>query len=245
LLWFRFAKPPVKAYWWNKIPNFGDAISPLILARFAELNVLWASPHECQIVSVGSVLEHLPKNFTGYVVGTGLLRDYARTQFNPANAKILALRGPLSAKGIWGNYALGDPGLLANELVEPQDKRWLLSVLPHWKDKTLAARFPQANVISPGDHPLSVIRDIAASNRIVTSSLHGMIVADAFAIPRRVEICKELKTEGSWFKFKDYSLSIRTKFVPGKMMTPKRRDVEDATYEIYDAMRELSRVNLG
>ena len=57
--WF---KPPVvKAYWWNLVPNFGDALAPLLLARFAYLEKSeWTPIAEANIASVGSILEHIP-----------------------------------------------------------------------------------------------------------------------------------------------------------------------------------------
>jgi pyruvyltransferase len=152
----------------------------------------------------------------------------------------------LSARGISGEYALGDPGLLANELVGPQEKQWDLGIVPHWTDTELAERFQKlmpakysTKVIDPKGDPLEVIRQIGASRRIVTSSLHGMIVADAFGLMRRVEICPSLASEGGTFKFRDYSASIQTPFETGKMMAPRRGPVENLQHEIYDAYKAL------
>src|SRR5208282_4363338 len=145
-------------------------------------------------------------------------------------AKILALRGPLSARGVAGSFALGDPGLLANELVGPQEKKWDLGIVPHWQDTELAERFSRlirppytTKVINPGDDPITVLQQIGSCNRIVTSSLHGMIATDAFGgIPRRVEICSAMEKDGGDFKFRDYSASIQTPFETGKMIEPSR-----------------------
>src|ERR1041384_4874651 len=108
----------VKAYWWQGVPNFGDALSPFLLERFAHASVQFAPAREAEVASIGSILEHLPETYTGYVLGSGKLREGSTVHL--PDATILALRGPLSARGIKGDYALGDPGLLADELVGPQ-----------------------------------------------------------------------------------------------------------------------------
>ncbi len=245
-----FRKPVkiVKAYWWNKIPNFGDALAPYLLNHFSDIeDVEWDTISHSLIASIGSILEHIPPDWDGYIVGSGKLKENSRLQFHPATAKILALRGPLSAKGIPGNYALGDPGLLANELVGPQEKLWDLGIVPHWQDTELADRFTAlipkeftVKVISTADHPLQVVREIGSCRRIVTSSLHGMITADAFGgIPRRVESCDKMIPDGGLFKFYDYSASIKTPFETGKMIEPNRFHIEDSKFAIYDAYREL------
>jgi hypothetical protein len=55
---------PVKAYWWCERPNFGDALAPLLLERFAGIKAEWARPEQAQVVCVGSVLERLPPFWT-------------------------------------------------------------------------------------------------------------------------------------------------------------------------------------
>jgi hypothetical protein len=172
------------------MPNFGDALAPLLLDHFCDADLEWAPIADASIASIGSVLEHIPPRWTGYICGSGKLKE--NSAINLSHATVVALRGPLSAKGIKGNFALGDPGLLADELVGPQEKRWDLGIVPHWKDDELAPRFARlirapstTRVISPRLDPLTVVTEIGACKRIVTSSLHGMITADAFGIPRR------------------------------------------------------------
>lgn len=246
-----FKRAPIRAYWWKSVSNFGDALAPLLLSRFADLDrIEWAPVGDVQIVSIGSVLEHIPSDWTGYIVGSGRLHENSQLKFEPRWAKILALRGPLSARCIHGNFALGDPGLLANELIEYQEKQWDIGIVPHWRDDQLVPRFKamippreSVKVILPQGDPLQVLRDIASCKKLVTSSLHGMIVADALGIPRRVEVCKKLENEGGLFKFLDYSASIRFRLEIGKLSSPPRTRVTDASFEIYDAYRELSRAH--
>ena len=245
--WFK--QTSTKAYWWNSVENFGDALSPLLLARFAYLeNITWTPIADADIASIGSILEHIPAGWKGYILGSGLLRETSKLKFDPRAARVLALRGPLTAKSFPGTYALGDPGLLANELIEPQEKQWDLGILPHWQDDQLAERFPKlipanfsCRIINPSHNPLTVLKEISACKRLVTSSLHGMICADAFGIPRRVEVCDKLAADGGIFKFLDYSAAIQCEFEIGKMIEPIRNKVSEAKFEVWDAYRELGR----
>lgn len=246
--WARIVPTPVKvkSYWWREVPNFGDALSPLLLARFGEVESEWATISHAQIASIGSILEHIPPLWDGIVLGSGKLFESSRLHSWTRTAKILAIRGPLSAKGLRGSFALGDPGLLAAELVGPQEKQWDLGIIPHWSDKDLVAKFVQLVpkqyskiAIAPNGDPLEILRIIGACKRIVTSSLHGMIVADSFGIPRRIEKCAATEREGKLFKFADYAASIQTTVEFGKMTEPSRERIEDAQSSIWGAYQEL------
>lgn len=247
-----FTTRPAKAYWWREVPNFGDALAPLLLERFAYVKTEWDTISRSKIVSVGSVLEHVPPLWDGYILGAGRLIENSRLHLvqhkSGVSATILAVRGQLSARGIPGNFALGDPGILADELVGAQEKQWDLGIVAHWSDPELVPRFTKLmppkttiKVVNPQDDPLKVLRDIGACKKIVTSSLHGMIVADGFGIPRRVEICKAMARDGGDFKFRDYSASIQTAFKVGVVQEPQRFRVEDVKFAIYDAYRELGK----
>lgn len=243
----------IKAYWWTELPNFGDALSPLLLERFADIKVEWAPISKAEIASIGSIIEHVPPLWDGVIVGSGRLLEssliHVVSMHGKVSAKILSLRGPLTSRGIPGQYTHGDPGILADELVGPQKKKYDLGILPHWQDTELVARFqkliPAAHsikVIDPAHDALTVVREIGSCRRLVTSSLHGMIVADAFGMPRRVEACAKMMRDGGDFKFRDYSASIKTPFETGKMVEPFRNHVEDVKYAVYDALRALGRV---
>jgi len=235
----------VRSYWWKNVPNFGDALSPLLLEHFAGIKTEWADVKKAYIVSVGSVLEHIPKDWNGYIVGSGKLEEFSKIDISKAT--VFSLRGPLSARGIYGDFTLGDPGILSNELVGSQTKKWDLGIVPHWRDTKLADKFislvrppSTVKVIDPLQDPIEVLKQIGSCRRIVTSSLHGMVVADAFFIPRRVEISPALNKEGGDFKFRDYSASINTPLIPGKMMLPSIRDVEELKYNVFDAYEALA-----
>ena len=232
----------IRAYWWNHIPNFGDRLTPLLLSRFSNIKAEWAPITEARLVGVGSILDHIPDQWSGIIIGAGKL--FPDFEFKATKRmQILALRGKLSAKGIKGEYALGDPGLLASELVKVETKKYNLGIIPHWSDRALAQRpeFQKYNpkIINPQDDPLEVIRTIGECRKIVSSSLHGIIVADSFGIPRRFEYAKQFDREGGIYKFQDYSSAINAPFEEGTLITAPRFHVEDRQHELFDAFQEL------
>lgn len=241
----------VNAYWWVGKPNFGDAVAPYLLERFANCARIAHSPIEtANVVTVGSVLEHIPAGWQGFVLGSGCLYPDRKLNLGP-RVLILGLRGPLSAArwSPWfGDIAIGDPGLLADELVGSQSREYDLGIVPHWSDNELAndPRFVghkwSTAIINPGGDPLKVIQQIGQCKKIVTSSLHGLIVADAFGIPRRFEYTSRFDREGKLFKFQDYSASIGATFEVGKLSQPNSHMIDDRKHELWDAYRELGKV---
>jgi pyruvyltransferase len=234
----------VCAYWWKQIPNIGDRLTPLLLSHFTDSVPVWAPVSAAEVVVIGSALEHIPAGWDGHILGTGRIRE--DSELHLKDARIHALRGPLSAKGVSGDYALGDAGLLANELVDVQTRDISVGVMPHWSDTDLVnwqwVQRLNPVIISPWDDPLSVISLIGRCKKLVTSSLHGVILADAFGIPRRTEIARrftEDPREGNLFKFKDYNASVGLPAVFGELQSPKTGAVTDRKAEIWDAFNEL------
>ena len=191
------------------------------------------------------MLEHIPPEYDGYILGSGKLFPDSRLHLHTNTAKVLALRGPLTARwsGLKGDFALGDPGLLADELVRVETRKYRLGIVPHWTDTDLAHRpeFQQYDpiVISPSWDPLKVVKTIGECNKIVSSSLHGVIVADSFGIARRIEYAPGFDKEGGMWKFKDYHESIRCSFEVGVTKRASKFFVEDVKDQLWDAYREL------
>ncbi len=244
------SRPPTTAYWWRDTPpfgagrgiqNFGDRLTPLLLQRFAGLDVRWAPPESARVVCVGSILEHLPAGGPGTVIGAGKLIEESRVDLSAA--EVLALRGPLSARGIEGDYVVGDPGLLADELAPPGDRRHPLGVVPHWSDVHLAVdpAFVVAGrvVVDPRHDPLSVVRTIGQCEAIVASSLHGIVVADAFGIPRQIAYCATLDREGGMFKFRDHCAAVGVPFSVGRWQRAGGAAVAGRKRELLDVLAGL------
>lgn len=134
-------------------------------------------------------------------------------------ASCTAVRGPLTLQELikagvvdGGSRPLFfDPAILTPLLyphlkdVSRQKGKTLL--IPHYADLLrvrawLKKTGVSLEVVNPLDHPLKVAKQIAQSERVISSSLHGMILADALSVP-----VVPLRVEGNrepFFKFADY-----------------------------------------
>ena len=88
-----------------------------------------------------------------------------------------------------------------------------------------------------GRDPLEVIREIATCERIVSSSLHGLVTADAFGIPRRWQLSERVR--GAAFKFRDYAAALGMPLEPDEWATAPASVVESVVSQLRDAFREI------
>lgn len=201
----------LKAFWWKgepdlgQIPNFGDALNSWILDRLG-VQHQWAEAVDADVVMAGSILHKLPRRWNGAVIGAGELYGKAR---DLSCASVYALRGHLTEglAGLPNKVPLGDPGLLVPLWVPTPPAKHALGVIPHWSDKELGRKYSYGHVIDVSRPVGEVLNEIALCKRVIASSLHGVIVADAFGIPRRAELPPSAlsnRWEGGDFKWRDY-----------------------------------------
>jgi pyruvyltransferase len=235
----------MRAYWWKVQPNFGDYLTPFILETLLGITTEWSLPEDSEIVIVGSTIDVLPSfPWSGIIAGAGKLHERSRV---PELAKVYGLRGELTAQSYGpGDYALGDPGLIVDEMVPQQERIHNLGLVPHWTDrntKELEKRFKHLDpfVIDPAQDPVDAIAQIGSCKKIVSSSLHGIVIADAFGIPRRAERFPKINHhhEGGEFKFHDYASAIGLPMEFGTLQEPKRNRIERAQAELFDMFEDL------
>lgn len=213
---------PIRLFWWKVTRNFGDRISAEIVRKVSGRPVVWAAPTEANLFALGSILQralgHVAPGAGAdkpLVWGSGLIGG---GRFKAANLlDYAAVRGPLTQSLLeLAPLPLGDPGLLANLLLDKVPERnGKIGVVLHFSQAIPAGlgdrlrqddRFTIIDV-QDADH-IAVVRQIASCRHIFSSSLHGLIVADAFGVPNTW-----LNSEGihrsSSFKFHDYALSVR------------------------------------
>lgn len=228
-----------KIYYWRGKQNAGDRLTPWIIQRLQQPLVI-REPEDADLVVIGSILEHLPSQWEGTVCGAGLLRSTTRVDLTKAN--VVALRGYLTAANadFYGEPVFGDPGLLAPRFVSSSVAKYDLGVVPHWSDNELASRFPYAKLIDPNIlGPEEFVRAISECKRIVSSSLHGVIIADAYGIPRQAEIFAQAATEGGDFKFRDYASVYDTHPHFGEMWTAPAHSVRRIQNELWRVLLDV------
>lgn len=206
--------------------NFGDTLSLPILSHFTSRPVELAERNERgKVLAVGSILTVMrPGDF---VWGAGVQQDQ---RFTADDATFLAVRGPLTRGAIDGAdvpAVYGDPGLLLPFVFDPDvEPVHDLGVLPHFVD---AYESRQRN---RGHHHIDVkapwrdvVRQIKSCRRIITTSLHGIVAAEAYGIPVMWHPSYTGKIRSTNLKFQDYFLGTgRAPQRPG-VLDPLPRDV--------------------
>ena len=268
----------IKLHYYDK-PNFGDALSPVLVAALSGQEVVHAShPRTANLVAVGSVLfaggslwcERAAlwsvKGFAKMVMkaldifrptlniwGSGLLCDTGATKVIPIRkCKVCAVRGKktlevLKRVGIvkeGEKVALGDPGLLYPMLINGRVDRenvekCEVGVVAHYTDQEQGRQFvkeleTQGKIVKFIDvnqaDPLKTVAEIGSCKKIYSSSLHGLIVADAFGIPNEHIVWSNLgQSEQSQFKFEDYYSAWRDDVPTGESVMSR---------EVYERLKK-------
>lgn len=202
----------VHAFWWDGHPNFGDALTPWLLRHFA-MTAFLRPATTAAFVGVGSILEMLPEESQASIWGSGLMYDAPR-RFEHATA--LAVRGPLTRDlvGLPGNIPLGDPGLLVSRFRKRPVPSGAIAAVPHGHHAVWPSAYDQLTLrtgvrrVRFDARVSSVIDDISAASLVVSSSLHGLIVADAYGIPAVWAVPTDTNHHVADFKYTDYHAAL-------------------------------------
>lgn len=176
--------------------------TPYLFWKLFGFDLEFSPPHRADVFCAGSIAGSIPEGFKGNILGTGIMHGHHRYELR--SAKVWGLRGHLSRQRIEckGNPALGDPGLLARLFAKPAEKRFALGVVPHYADKADPKLASAVSIDIQGDIE-TVIQSIAECEQILSSSLHGLIIADSLGVPNQWLKLSD-KLDGADFKFRDY-----------------------------------------
>jgi hypothetical protein len=224
-------KKSIKTYYAD-LPNMGDLLNVLLIERYFGYSVKRRTFLTAELSGIGSglgqfILSEKPRvaaaqSFFGklypkvFIWGTGYINNNVAGKFYRKNICFKAVRGELSKKrveeamGRKMDIPTGDAGILASHLIEkPVIKNYSVGIIPHYKElsepifQQLANQFDNSIIIDVTKDPLEVVKLISSCEVILSSSLHGLIVADSFHIPN-VHIVVTNKLLGDGFKFDDY-----------------------------------------
>lgn len=211
---YYFGKLPI--YWFNERVNFGDAINVFLISKISKKEVVWINPKYWPFkhyLVIGSVLETMNKN--SLIWGAGFISENSKVS---RPKQIFAVRGPKTKKkfseaGIECPEVYGDPALLL-PLFYPKTKgkKYKIGIIPHYVDKSheffKTVLLNDIKIIDiEQEDPLLFINDLIECEMILSSSLHGLIIADAYKIPS-VWIKFSENIKGEDFKFYDYFESV-------------------------------------
>lgn len=154
--------------------------------------------------------------------GSGIIKNGTKLDNTPM--KVCSVRGletrkQLQRQGIECPCKYGDPALLISKYYQPQpsQKRYKLGIIPHYtelgnplikqflsKHKNDVLLIDMANYKKWTDIP----DKITSCDCIISSSLHGLIVADSYSVPNIWVTFSNLLYGGD-FKFIDYFSSVK------------------------------------
>ncbi|MET0339526.1 MAG: polysaccharide pyruvyl transferase family protein [Polyangiales bacterium] len=197
--------------------NFGDHLARVVVAQLLATHQRTLDDEtrtRARMLAIGSIL-HFAQD--GDVVwGSGVNGKMPEETFTARRLDVRAVRGPLTAaflrrRGIEAPSVFGDPALLLPHLLGGRF-RATRSVpyvfVPNFHDLPLVAHEP--HVVSPLDGWNRVVARILDARLVLASSLHGLIIAEAFGIPARWVRLSETEHP---FKYQDYYLGTgRTRF---------------------------------
>ncbi|KKG11617.1 hypothetical protein EO98_04590 [Methanosarcina sp. 2.H.T.1A.6] len=217
-----FKEKPLIAYWWTGDGgrNWGDSLNPFLIEHLSGKKPILSKEiinfkNQNVYSVVGSILGNSStKNLV--VWGSGFISSTSLFKVKPI--KICAVRGPLTREliinqGIDCPKIYGDPALLYPLFYKPNVKKeYRLGVIPHHVDQSselvnIFKNNPDVLVINILSGINEVVDDICKCEVIASSSLHGIIAADAYGIPS-IWIEFSENVVGSGFKFYDYFESV-------------------------------------
>ncbi|MEZ6057348.1 MAG: polysaccharide pyruvyl transferase family protein [Planctomycetaceae bacterium] len=204
---------------WDRSGNLGDELTPLLIPRLTGRPIVSSSygSGTSKLLSIGSILHRATANAT--VWGSGLLSPSHLPRQAPA--RILAVRGPLTRDLLLSQQIdcpaiYGDPAILMPLVLPPCGrKQYRVGLLPHYAD----AKHPWVNRFvrekqglllrarKPAHDVAATIQEMCRCDVLITSSLHGLILADTYGIPN-VWVSLTQRLVGGRFKFHDYFASL-------------------------------------
>jgi len=206
------------------IYNFGDRLSPFLLNLLTGKHVTH-SLSQGKLLALGSIFFAL--NDGDHVWGAGLLKP-SHSYFASSRREVRyhAVRGPETRKvlrqnGIECPEIYGDPSLLLPLLIGNDiTKTHSIGVVPHFSH---LANFRQSLagascvLVDVEGNFDEVIRTILECEVILATSLHGLIIAEAYGIPALLLAVGNVERE-SLFKFEDYFHSTNRELVFEKIV---------------------------
>lgn len=193
----------IRAYWWRPKHspwNFGDELGAIILRKLG-YKVHRVSFAKADVLLTGTLLDPAEvKNPNATVVGSGA----GHTHDAQHNFNVLSVRGLLTAKALNVEAPLGDLGLLASRIWPKSPAKYNIGVVRHYVDQD---EYPFADIVIDATEPAEeVISKISSCRVILSSSLHGCIVADSYGIPN-MRIAREDVITGDW-KWLDHKTAL-------------------------------------
>lgn len=216
---FRLLRFPLFFFFYSKKrnesgeENFGDILSLYLVKKISKRPVFLINPSRFlfrnlipHYFAIGSIISR--SNKKSIIWGSGIIRENE----NIKGGTFLAVRGPktrdrILALGFKCEEVYGDPGILAPLFYNPTKNKEtdVIGVIPHYVDYDSVCELykdrPQYKVINLLNNNIeTVIYEVLTCSKILSSSLHGVIISHVYNIP------------ALWIKFSDRLVGDDIKF---------------------------------
>ncbi len=237
---------PIPLYYMRgpKPGNLGDILSPVLLKELGVPTVHVGRASVARILVIGSILSFVQAHHM--VWGTGAMHQTDRPH---RKARYFAVRGPLTREVVLkaGGECperYGDPALLLPKIYAPPvTPVHELGVVPHYRDKRglEEAKMLGLPVVWPlNKNPLKVVDQLRQCKAIVSSSLHGIVIAHAYGIPAAWLASDKLNGDG--IKFRDHAAVAGVELLPYATIAeavPVAPSVPIDTVPLLEALEEI------
>ena len=218
---FRFPKKEINIHFWNRKfglnYNFGDVLNKYIVEKMLDCTVKFTPLMGDCFVAIGSMINVRTLKAGACFWGTGTFNK--SLPYFKGN-RFCAVRGPLTrytliSSGYNCPDIYGDPALLMPQYYKPSriQKKYKIGVICHWRHRDLLNLDPDVkfiDILRKDTQIESFVDDILECEKVISSSLHGIIVAHAYGIPARWFVIPSLTLEGDpTKKFYDYFASVQ------------------------------------
>lgn len=166
-------------------------------------------PYEANLLAIGSIISF--GNSRSLIWGSGFMNE--NEPFHGGH--VFAVRGKFTDKklqelGYKGCTVYGDPALLLPLLLNGNtQKKNFLGIIPHWKEvNIISQKYGRlCKIIDLRTNDIErVVKEITSCRYILSTSLHGIIVAHAYGVPALWIKEGDINTDG--IKFNDYFSSV-------------------------------------
>ena len=217
----RAKKNRVNLNYWAGNPNLGDAISPVVVEDMLSLKGADLSKKVTgtkHLYAIGSVITAGIQD--GTVWGSGILYTTLGYRIKNRNLDIRAVRGPVTRMmlmeyGYDVPEIYGDPATLMTEIYFPKnsEKKYKYGIVAHKNGskylsnpEVLGESYKLIDIKT--DDYKTFIDDLLSVEYVISSSLHGIILAESYGIPAMM-----VQPDFSMFKYYDwYGATNRSEF---------------------------------
>lgn len=212
--WDRVRRNHVNLDYWKESSNLGDALSPIIVEHLIKERGMSFDTEVCRtrhLCAVGSVITAGAQDCV--VWGSGILNPKLLYRIKGREFDVRAVRGPVTRAllmeyGYSAPAAYGDPAVFMSEIYQPKAgrKSCHYGFVVH---KDGSARFADVSSLSRSykfidiktDDYRHFIDELATVECVVSTSLHGVILAETYGIPAILMMpeCDFMKYE-DWYE---------------------------------------------